>query len=467
MTTTTAKPKFSEFVRRAFQPPIRDKPFWIVQTLILVIVVLHYFVDTQQSLVGSAFPAGVPVTLLVIPIGYAALRYGLTGSLATMVWTMLLWLPDLMLPHDEGHVGDDLLNLTIVLVVAYIFGSRVEAARRIQAQADEAGALALAVEVGYRRLFESNRAPIIVLDQDGVVSDANPAAKELFGYDVVHQRGSVVTGDAAEVETLSGTVTTLSNGHDYRLDVVVLPLVATNQRRQITFEDVTAERSEERRARHFAHHMMQVEEDQRRRLSRELHDEPLQLFLHLARRLEVLSLSPGVPAPVAANLDETRNQALDAAARLRTLARDLRPPALDQLGLIPALTSLVADVDDEGLRTQLTVNGEVRRLHSDVELGAFRVVQESLRNAVRHARASAVSVTITFESTLVRLRVCDDGLGFDPHADVSLEGHSESLGLVGMRERTRLLGGSLDVRSAPQHGTIVEATIPLNPPRDL
>ncbi len=462
MNTTTAKPKFSQFARRALNPPIRDKPFWIVQGMILVIVVLHYFVDTQRSLVGGAFPAGVPITLLVIPIGYAALRYGLTGSLATTIWTILLWLPDLMLPHEEGHVGDDLLNLSIVLVVAYIFGRRVEAERTIQAQADEAAALAFAVEVGYRRLFESNRAPIIVLEDDDVVGDANPAAKELFGADVVSHTGSALISHDVSMDSLSGSVTTLANGHDYRLDVVALPLVASSVRRQVTFEDVTEERSEERRARQFAQHVVQAEEEQRRRLSRELHDEPLQLFLHLARRLELLSHSSGVSPDVASSLEETRNQALDAAARLRTLARDLRPTALDQLGLIPALSSLVADVDDDdGPSARLSVQGTAVRLAPEIELGAFRIVQESLRNAVRHAQAHHLDVTVDFQPGQLSLRVSDDGVGFVASIPSTFEGHSESLGLVGMRERARLLGGTITVLSAPQHGTEVLATLPL------
>ena len=461
MNTTPPKPKFPDFARRALNPPLRDKPFWIVQGLILVIVVLHYFVDTQPTLVGGAFPAGVPVTLLVIPIGYAALRYGLTGSLATTLWTILLWLPDLMLPHDEGHVGDDVLNLAIVLVVAYIFGRRVEAERAIQAQADEVSAIAFAVEVGYRRLFESNRAPIIVLEDNDVVSEANPAAKDLFGTDVVARTGAALIGVDVDVESLSGSVITLANGHDYRLDVVALPLVASSQRRQVTFEDVTAERSEERRARLFAQHVVQVEEDQRRRLSRELHDEPLQLFLHLARRLELLSHSDGVSAVVSASLEETRNQALEAAARLRTLARDLRPPALDQLGLIPALSSLVADVDDDGPSSHLSVLGTTARLAPEIELGAFRIVQESLRNAVRHAHAQRLEVTVSFSAEDLALRISDDGIGFDPSIPSTFEGHSESLGLVGMRERARLLGGRIDVRSSLHHGTEVIATLPL------
>jgi signal transduction histidine kinase len=464
MPTPTTNARLPLIVRRALNPPIRELPFWTIQAIILAIVGLHYFIDIQTTFMRGAFPTGLPVALLVVPIGYAALRYGIAGSLATTFWALLLWLPDLLLPNDQGHVGEDVMNLAIVVLVAFIFGQRVEAERLTQARIEEAAALTLAVEVGYRHLFESNRAPILVLDEDGAVSDANPAAKELLGADLLGSSAVAFLG-TAEVEQLSGTVFTLANGHDYRLDVVSMPPETNLQRRQLNFEDVTEERSEERRTRHFAQHIVQVEEDQRRRLARELHDEPLQLFLHLARRLEILGNTGGVPSDVASGLNEARNQALDAAARLRTLARDLRPPALDQLGLVAALSSLVADIEDDlGVSAQLTVIGSAVRLAPDVELGAFRIIQESLRNAVRHADPRHLQVTVEFSPRSLCLDVRDDGRGFDPTKVRQLSTESQSLGLVGMQERAKLLGGTLEVRSTIGQGTLVQAVLPVSAP---
>jgi len=161
------------------------------------------------------------------------------------------------------------------------------------------------------------------------------------------------------------------------------------------FEDVTEERSEGRRATHYAALVVQAEEDQRRHLARELHDEPLQLFLHLARRVESLGGAPGVPADVAAGLVEVRDQVLDAAAGLRSLARDLRPPTLDRLGLVAALTSLIADLeDDAGLHVRFQINGAEAAWQPELELGAFRLIQEALRNIVRHAETDTCTVTV-------------------------------------------------------------------------
>jgi signal transduction histidine kinase len=167
---------------------------------------------------------------------------------------------------------------------------------------------------------------------------------------------------------------------------------------------------------------------------------------------------------VAGGLGEARLQALDAADRLRILARDLRPPALDQLGLVAALSSLVADIEDEaGLAVKLRVIGTECRLASDAELGAFRIAQEAMRNSLRHAGASQLLVTVEFGANELALTVADDGRGFNPE---SLGEHgSGHLGLLGMSERTRLLGGHLQVRSAPGQGTVVEAAVPLDGPR--
>ncbi len=459
ITSETGALTSSSFVRRLLRPPIGEIPFWIIQVSLLTIVGVHYLADVRPNFIGSTFPTGVPVAVLVIPIGYSALRYGLVGSGATMSWAIILWLPDLLLPHDQGHVSDDLLNLSIVLLVAIIFGRLIERERIDQSRI-------LAVEAGYRRLFESNRAPILVLDKDDIISDANPAAYALFGATIVGMSGEVILGGDVDFNEPQGHVLTLGDGHDYRLDSVAMPRGPSDQRRQLNLEDVTEERSEERRSRQFARQIIEVEEAQRRQLARELHDEPLQLFLHLARRIETLSLVPGVPSEVVSALGETRRQSLDAASRLRTLARDLRPPVLDQLGLVAALSSLVAHLDvDIELSAQLEVRGRSRRLEPDVELGAFRIVQESCNNAVRHARATHLDVIVSFSEELLELTIVDNGQGFDVRESAPT-GPAPSLGIVGMRERARLLGGTLSVHSTIGVGTVVQAALRVTMPAD-
>jgi signal transduction histidine kinase len=461
MTTSTTQISYPSAFKRIIHPPLREPRFWVIQAIVVVIVVLHFFVDFNTRLAGGPLSSAIPVAILVLPIGYAGLQFGLAGSFATAVWATFLWMPDLMLPHNEGHPGSDLTNLAIVLIVSFVFGQRMESERVAHRRVEENSRVALAVEAGYRRLFETNRAPTLVLDADDEVTDANPAALELLGDDLLGRSARTLFRGYENLGALSGHVVSLANHHDFRLDVISLPGGVDGRDRQVTFEDVTLERSEQRRARDFAQRVIQVEEDQRRELARELHDEPLQLFLHLARRLEQLASDAGVPRHVADGLSEARSQALDAASRLRTLARDLRPPALDQLGLVPALSSLVADIDDgAGPDADLHVLGGAARLDPDIELAAFRIVQESLRNAQRHAGADHIDVVVSFAPEALDLRIEDDGRGFDPSTSRSTSA-TPSLGLVGMGERARLLGGELFVRSAPNEGTVIDVRLPL------
>jgi signal transduction histidine kinase len=427
--------------------------------MVVVIAGVHLVLDLQVSSEAGAFPSGLPVALLIVPVGYAALRYGLAGSAATGLWATLLWLPDLLLPGDRGHVGGDLVELVLVDAVAFVFGQRIEAERLAHARVESATGERLAVEAGYRQLFEANSAPILVLDGAGIVREANPAALRILGTRPSGSGVAELLGLDAAVADLAGRAVHLADGHDYRVALVSFTGQSGEPSAQLMLEDVTQERTERRRATHYAALVVQAEEDQRGRLARELHDEPLQLFLHLARYLETLAGSPGVPVDVARRLGEARSQALDAASRLRKLARDLRPPALDQLGLVPALSSLLADVEEEtGLVTELAVSGEQSRLGQDVELGAFRIVQESVNNTVRHAAATSLVVEVALDAAEVVIVVTDDGTGFVPEEVDDLAG--DHLGLLGMAERAGLLGGRLELRSSRGSGTSVRAVLP-------
>jgi len=451
--------EFAAVLRRAAHPPVRDGRFWVIQALVILIAAVHLLVDIHSSVETDAFPTGIPVALLIIPVSYAALRYGLSGSASTGVWATLLWLPDLLLPHGQGHDGADLINLALVDIVAFVIGERIEAERLARGQAEHATAGRLAVEARYHQLFDANAAPILVFDDRNVVLDANRVAQSLLGEDVIGRRSGAIFDDEVALQKQAGRVLHLPDGRDYRVGMAALPGDGVST--QVILEDVTEERSEGRRATQYAALVVQTEEDQRRRLARELHDEPLQLFLHLARRLESLGGTPGVPPAVISMLDVARRQALDAARRLRNLSRDLRPPALDQLGLVAALSSLLADVEEEaGLATELQVSGDKTRLPPETELGAFRIAQEAVRNTLRHAQARHLCVALRFAPGEVGITVTDDGCGFSTeNLDDLAPSH---LGLLGMRERAHLLSGRLEVRSAPGAGTVVEASIPLD-----
>lgn len=445
-------------LRRGAHPPIRDARFWVVQVMVLLIAGAHV-----SDLLGhdalKPLPDGLPLTLLIVPVGYAALRYGLTGSAATGIWATLLWLPFVVLPDGHDRVLTDLVDLAVVDLVAFVAGHRIEQERLAHGHAQRATNDKLAMVTLYQQLFRANHAPILVLDQDQRVADANSSALALFGTDALGQPAELLLGRGISPRSGHAKLVSL-DGRDYRVNLVSLPGAQSVAAQQVVLEDVTEERSEGRRASEYAALVVRTEEEQRQRLARELHDEPLQLFLHLARHLRGLAGTSELPRSVGNGLDEACKQALNAAARLRSVARDLRPPALDELGLAAALSSLMADVEyEEGIVAQLEVHDLRGRFGSEVELGVFRIVQEAVRNTVRHARASRVDVLVAREDGQISVTVRDDGAGFEPLATgASGAGH---FGVLGMRERAHLLGGHLEILSAPGQGTAVQASVPL------
>jgi two-component system, NarL family, sensor histidine kinase UhpB len=202
---------------------------------------------------------------------------------------------------------------------------------------------------------------------------------------------------------------------------------------------------------------MRAQEEERRRLARDLHDEVNQALTAILLRLEALAQdSPDARVEELKELKRLVNQAME---ELLNLARQLRPSALDDHGLMPAVE---AQLKRFSARTgiELTVNseGDPDALPEDVQTAVYRILQEALANIGRHAGATAVAVEIEAEGGRLELRIRDDGEGFDPAAMTRRaggNGHGAGLGLSGMAERARLAGGELAVLSAPGGGTTV------------
>jgi signal transduction histidine kinase len=229
---------------------------------------------------------------------------------------------------------------------------------------------------------------------------------------------------------------------------------------QIVLVEVTEEerRAEEQRA--YAAHLVTVQEDERRRLAQDLHDDPVQTLTYLMRMLEYLSDDPRLPADLAPLVRRDAELAGGVVDLLRTVIHGLRPPVLDDFGAVAALRQLVDEVRERhGISIQLRVTGDQTRLSAESELTVYRVAQEALSNVVRHAHATHTRVHMHFAEQVV-LTVTDDGCGFPTSAITSASpgGH---MGLTLMRERVNLIGGSLDVRPRRPHGTLVQATIRL------
>ncbi|HEU67635.1 MAG TPA: sensor histidine kinase, partial [Candidatus Acetothermia bacterium] len=192
--------------------------------------------------------------------------------------------------------------------------------------------------------------------------------------------------------------------------------------------------------------LLSAQEEERKRISRKVHDE-LGQTLAAAR----WALAGG-------DLAEAERLLNLSVEGMRTLARELRPPLLDELGLTPALRAL-AERFTASTGIVVEVEGPPGRLPPEVETALFRVIHEALENVRRHAQARQVTITLDRRRGAVVGEVADDGKGFDPHRT------GEGLGLSGMKEWVGFLGGELDIRSRPGRGTRVQFRVPIHDPR--
>ncbi|KGE20401.1 sensor histidine kinase [Paenibacillus wynnii] len=208
-----------------------------------------------------------------------------------------------------------------------------------------------------------------------------------------------------------------------------------------------------------------AQEEERKRIAREIHDGPAQMLANLVLRTEIVErmLLKQEFGLVQHEIVDLKGQVRFSLEEMRKVIFNLRPMALDDLGLIPTLRKYVHDYEDKTkIRTAFETRGKEHRLSSAMEAAVFRLVQEALSNAAKHAYPSYVLVEITFQAQLIKIVVKDNGLGFNVQKVKTEQSSRESFGLVGMRERVELLEGRMEIESAENQGTSVVIHIPTN-----
>jgi PAS domain S-box-containing protein len=342
----------------------------------------------------------------------------------------------------------------------------------------------------YRMLFESSPLPMWVLDDENLRFLAvNDAALRLYGYgreeflsmsvadlrraderrDFLRNEagGSVYRGVFRHARKSGEPLDIDGVGHlvgwrGRRARLVVINDITERVRTQQALERVNRELElSHERLRALSRRLLEVQEEERGRLARDLHDDVGQALTALKIQLESLQIAaePALRLRVAEGI-ETVQHTLE---RVRQLSLSLRPSQLDDLGLAAALRSHVdRQAVIAGLAAHLDVVEAPGNVAPETETACFRVAQEAINNVVRHAHARNVWVRLFCTGGRLALSVRDDGRGFDVESVRARAASGASLGLVGMEERIALAGGSLELKAAPGNGAVVLATFPLS-----
>ncbi len=229
-----------------------------------------------------------------------------------------------------------------------------------------------------------------------------------------------------------------------------------------TLEDVTERKNAENNLRHYLREITRAQEGERKRIARDLHDDTTQVLASLSRQLDNFvrksqHLTPGETL----FFEDLQAQVNRGLASVRRFAQDLRPSILDDLGLIPAIGSMARNIrENDGIFATVEVLGEARRLPAEVESVLFRIIQEALTNVRKHAGASKVNVRLNFGQSNIYVAIYDNGCGFDMKRGLDDLPRNGKLGVAGMQERARLLGGTIEISSEKGNGTSVLVTVP-------
>jgi PAS domain S-box-containing protein len=364
-------------------------------------------------------------------------------------------------------------------------GVAIENARLYQGERAMAEQLRIS-EKNYRDLFESAEEAVWVQNMDGEIIMANEASVKLTGYarqeligmnvkeflsGEALQRAREVRHRLLRGEALDGPYEqrlTRKDGSEAHLRLSTSLIVRDGEPKgfQLIARDITEEKRMQENLRFYISQVLKAQEGERLRIARELHDDTAQALTGLSRRLDMLvdtlaSIKSQLPQDIPKRVEELREQSDTILEGVRRFSRDLRPPVLADLGVLPALKWLATGLENQHrVAANIRVLGEQHRLPDDMELALFRIAQEALNNVMKHSNASAVELTVDFRGDGITMTIADNGKGFELPRSTSDLAVSGKLGLIGMQERARLLGGTLAIHSEPGAGTSVVVTVP-------
>jgi len=478
---------------------ISNYKFWLVVAMFALGVVLHY----PQQILNTDSPSllaflgltrhAVERVFLLLPIAYAGLIFGLKAGLVSLAVAFVIMLPRAIFLSTSPP--DALFESVGIIIIGGIVNLWFHLHRRDIGRRQRAEGM-------LTRIIDGSSIPAFVIDKQHVVTHWNTALEslsavkkeEIIGADeqwkAFYPKKRPVMADLVVDGASASKIASHYRGKYKKSDLIdgayeaedwfpalgkngmwlhfTASPIRDNSGEVIgaieTLEDVTERRNAEEGLRNHLQEITRAQEEERRRIARELHDETAQDLVVLSRKLDsfVVSAINNLSAEDISYVEGLRQQTERILDGVHRFSQDLRPSVLDDLGLVPALEWLASDLTKHfDIAVEMKVLGTVRRLPHEIELVIFRIAQEALRNVWKHSGASRAWVTLEFGDGKATLTVKDEGKGFELPERVDDLTVAGKLGLAGMQERAQLIKGKLKLQSKPGKGTTVTLEFPL------
>ena len=448
--------------------------------------ILHIESKSLFSVVGLAHYA-VERILFLIPITFAGMYFGMRTGLLSLVIALAIILPRVF--QTAEYQTEAILETGTVVILGLLinlwFGTRRkenELYRQLINRLEESEQEMSMSEQKYRYLFENASDAIWVQDVNGLFVDGNRAFETLTGFTVDELKGVQLAKflspeslnlardirdkliRAVEFEQPYEQQFYIKDGSTMSVKMSTNPVMSGG--RISGFEHVARDITEEKRQQEnilsYARQITRTQEEERKRIARDLHDDVSPLLLVLIQKLD--NLASGQRPKVTAlkeSIQGLRAQAVEALESLRSCAQGLRPRIIDDLGLAAAIEWIGEGLErDQGITTNVEFTNIEREISPETQIVLFRIAQEALNNIRKHAQASHVGIKVEDMDNDIVMTITDNGKGFQVPERAEDMVSAGRLGLMGMYERAKLLNGDLQILSEPGKGTKLTVRLP-------
>ncbi len=469
---------------------LRNPGLWLVIVLLALITVPHYSETLKHPAFLTQLTANLGLTrhaferiLYLVPIICAGFIFGWKGTIVTSLAALACMLPRDIFITDFQR--DSFFETAAIFVIGNVLSISFASLRRergYRARLEAAQQDLKTSEERYRKLFENAIDSIWIHDLEGNYISVNNAAEEMTGYsrEELYKMNVKKFLPDESLQLARQIKRKLLNNEPfeqpyeqrvYKSDgteayIQLATSVVMDKGKQVGFQHIARDITEQKRMnenlRFYLQQATRAQEEERKRISHELHDDTIQALVALSRQLDALaSGKQELSGETRQKLEDLWKQTDNILQGVRRLSQDLRPAAIDRLGLLPAIEWLASEVSKySGVATKVNVIGKEHRLPEEVAIALFRIIQEALRNVWRHSGATSAEITIEFSDKRTKITVSDNGKGFKldgKMGDLAKEG---KLGLVGMQERAQLVGGTIAAQSEPGKGTTITVEAP-------